>query len=277
MSLVEFLERAPLYQWVEVEINVEKPKGGFRKFVLPYFSAYCEHCKAERSFGNAGVTRSGADANTEFTGRTMAAMTVCVHCHQFWRAYIVHFHEDGKRVMKAGQYPPWDLSIDRQLARMLGDYKDIFKKGFICEAQGYGIAAYAYYRRIVETIIDELLKTIEGLLEKAEKEKYIQALESVETTRQTSEKIELVKDLLPDTLRPEGFNPLDVLHGALSEGLHELSEDECLERSTSIRNVLVFLISQVQHHSDGVKEFTDGMRTILEKKSARLIYKKPNN
>ncbi len=269
MTLVEFIERAPLYQWFEVDINIDKSKGGFRNFVLPYFSAYCEHCKAERSFGNSGVARSGVDANVEYPGRTMVAMCVCIHCHQFWRGYIVHFHKDGKRVMKAGQYPPWDISIDRKLADMLGSYKDIYKKGFICELQGYGIASYAYYRRIVESIIDELLKKIESLLEKNAREKYKEALKAVETTRQTSEKIELVKDLLPDTLKPDGFNPLGVLHGALSEGLHELSEDECLERSTSIRNVLVFLVNQTQQHKEGTKEFTEGMRMLLDKKSSK--------
>lgn len=273
MTFVEFLEKAPLYQWFEV--TVEKGNG-FLKFVLPHFSAYCNNCRVERSFGNAGVVRSGNSDNFEFKGKTLAAICVCIHCHQFWRGFIIHFHEDGKRIMKAGQYPPWDLSIDRQLAKMLGEHKETFKKGFICEAQGYGIAAHAYYRRSVEMIIDELLETIEVLLEGEEKTKYMQILEDVKTTRQTSEKIRLVKDILPDTLRPEGYNPLGILYEALSEGIHDLSEDEGLKQSTSIRTVLVFLISQVQHHKDTTKKFTEGIRNLLEKKRIKSLGSMPN-
>ncbi|MCZ6675745.1 MAG: hypothetical protein O7E52_00690 [Candidatus Poribacteria bacterium] len=264
MNLVEVLERSPLYQWVEVEMD---QSASIHSFALPTFSAYCGRCKAERSFGSGGRAWGGGSvSDIVLRGKTLAAICVCLHCHHFWRGYILHFHEDGTRIMKAGQYPPWDLSIDRRLTKMLGKHEGIFKKGFICEAQGFGIGAYAYYRRIVEMIIDELLVIIESLIEGAEKDRYIQALERVKTTRQTDEKIRLVKDLLPSTLKPDGYNPLGVLHQALSEGIHQLSEGECLNRATEIRTVLVFLINQVQHQKEERKEFTEGMRKLLEKR-----------
>ncbi len=169
--------------------------------------------------------------------------------------------------MKAGQYPPLDLSIDRRLVNILGEHEATFRKGFVCEAQGYGIGAYAYYRRIVELIIDDLLGTIEVLIAGSEKQRYEGALKEVKTTRQTDEKIRLVKDLLPATLRPDGHNPLGVLHKALSQGIHDMSEDECLNEATSIRTVLVYLIGQVHHTVNSKTEFTDAMRKLLEKKS----------
>lgn len=60
---------------------------------------------------------------------------------------------------------------------MLGEREETFKKGLTCESQGYGIGAYAYYRRIVEEVIDELLDGIADLMSGEDKEKYMEALE----------------------------------------------------------------------------------------------------
>jgi hypothetical protein len=86
-------------------------------------------------------------------------------------------------------------------------------------------------------------------------------------TRVTQEKIELVKDLLPDILRPDGLNPLGVLHSKLSEGLHAESDEECLEVAHSIREIMTFLINQVIKSKESSKAFTESMRKILDKKS----------
>ena len=50
----------------------------------------------------------------------------------------------------------------------------------------------------------------------------------------------LATDALPSALLlPGGHNPLTLLHTATSECIHELSDEECLERATAIRNVLL--------------------------------------
>lgn len=82
-------------------------------------------------------------------------------------------------------------------------------------------------------------------------------------------KIELVKDLLPPILRPEGMNPLAALHSALSQGLHAESDEECLDLAQHCREVLVFLVNQVAASKDTAKSFTSSMRKLLDKKSAK--------
>ena len=52
----------------------------------------------------------------------------------------------------------------KKLKDLLGEHKDYFRRGLICESQGYGIAAFAYYRRIVEETIDLLLQQISDLM-----------------------------------------------------------------------------------------------------------------
>ena len=106
MNFVELLEQAPLFQWFEVELD---QNTSFHSFALPTFLAHCDRCNGVRSFGSGGRSWGGGSvSDTALRGKTLAAICVCVHCHDFWRGYILRFNEDGTRIMKAGQYPPPD-------------------------------------------------------------------------------------------------------------------------------------------------------------------------
>ena len=78
----------------------------------------------------------------------------------------------------------------------------IFVRGFLIMAIG---------------IIGNLLNSISELMTGEEKKRYEVALEKVKNTKQTNEKIKLVKDLLPSILIPEGFNPLKTIFNMLSD------------------------------------------------------------
>lgn len=171
--------------------------------------------------------------------------------------------------MKVGQEPPWEISINKDLEKILSNYVDYYKKGLVCESQGYGIGASAYYRRITEEIIDQLLNSILDLMEEKEKKKYKDVLDQTKKTKVTEEKIKLVKDLLPASLRPGSMNPLSVLHSALSEGLHDKNDEECLEIAAEIRTSLVYLIDRIIQSKQASTLFTESMKKILEKKRIR--------
>jgi hypothetical protein len=191
----------------------------------------------------------------------------CTGCEKenFWCWLEVNVEEGWIR--KIGQVPPWNKNPDKNLEKLIELHKDIYRKGFICESQGYGIGAYSYYRRIVEQIIDNLLNSIEELIEPAEKAKYLNAIEKVKKTIVAKEKIDLVKDLLPAVLRPQGNNPLSILHSCLSDGIHNESDEKCLEYAQHIREVLLFLATQIAVHKESTKSFTESMRKILERKN----------
>jgi len=173
--------------------------------------------------------------------------------------------------MKIGQFPPWEIESNTQIEKMLGDRASYWKKGLTCESQSYGIGAFGYYRRIVEEIIGELLDDIAGLMTGEELARYQAALEQTKKTIVAQEKINLVKDLLPSVLRPEELNPLATLHSALSEGLHAKSDEECLEQAETIRQILTFLIEQVELNKAAKKQFTSGMRKLLDKKALKNL------
>src|SRR5690606_2900666 len=111
------------------------------------------------------------------------------------------------------------------------------------------------------------LDSIADLIDEENKGVYLIPLEKTKHTRVTQEKTDLIKDLLPSILRPNGVNPLGVLHSELSEGLHADTDQSCLENVNHIKNILTFLINQIIQSKESAKGFTESMKSILEKKS----------
>jgi tetratricopeptide (TPR) repeat protein len=205
-------------------------------------------------------------AHAETSGQVLFLIYECKSCHIFHRVFVVKVSENSDYILKVGQYPEIDISIDKDFEIALGESSKLFRKGLVCEAQGYGIGAYAYYRRIVESIIDDLLNDIYDLVSDEDKKQYKLALDEIKKTNQASDKIALVKDHLPYHLRINGVNPLGTLYQNLSEGLHSKTDNECINLAQEIRIVLVYLIKQVVRTKNDKKEFTESQKRLLNKK-----------
>ena len=259
----EFLEDYPLYRKFKSEFdtvlaNLEKPP----------IHMNCEVCCSPHTFNMVNeYYENESHPNSAVEGTLVRARYKCTSCQDFHRVFYLKFGPNAEYVMKVGQYPSWGIEISKEMESALGEYSEYYKKGLICESQSYGIGAYAYYRRIVEEIIDDLLTDISDLLEGEKKQNYQEALEEARKSNITQDKIEIVKDFLPPILRPNGMNPLSVLHSNLSEGLHAKSDEECLELSISIKEILLFLVKQISATKKSSKQFTKSMRKLIEKKS----------
>lgn len=260
----EFLEQYPLYRKFETKLLPEEVN------YLPVVSINmdCPRCKSGQTFLMTNKYYENCEYQNYPTGGLVLRLRyLCAHCKTFVRYFFIRIASDRKSIFKVGQYPAWDIACDPIIESMLGVQVDCYKKGMICESQGYGIGAYSYYRRIVEDIIGKLLDDISGLIPSADKEKYSNALEETKKTTVTQDKIVLVKDLLPEILRPNGMNPLSALHSTLSQGLHAESDEDCIKYAMAIREVLVFMVNQVAASKAAAKGFTESMKTLLEKKS----------
>lgn len=260
----EFLETYPLYRKRRIDALSDRAD----KLPKPNIKMPCLWCQSSQTFVMTNEAYEGCSyANYPVKGLVFRARYLCVHCQKFERHFLIRVAEDRLSVTKVGQYPPWEINGDPEIERLLAEHSGYYKKGLVCESQGYGIGAFGYYRRIVEEIIDRLLEDVADLLAGDDLDSYRAALEKTQKTTVTQEKIDLVKDLLPPILRPEGMNPLSALHSALSEGLHAESDEVCLEYAQAVREVLVFLVNQVAASRRSSKEFTDSMRKLLEKRS----------
>lgn len=259
----EFLETYPLFRKIELK-GAQSRADYWEKVAI---NMPCSYCGGNETFVQRNeFYQLFPYSNYSVGGEALYLLYICTSCGEFKRHFLIRIAEDLKSMMKIGQFPAWEIKPDPTLEKFLGSQANHYKKGLVCESQGYGIGAYAYYRRIVELKIDELLTAVEELLAESEKQEFHTALESVKKTTITREKIDLVKDLLPPILRPDGLNPLSVLHSALSDGLHSQSDDDCLALANTIREVLSFFVQQLLVSKSASQRFTSGMRTLLEKK-----------
>jgi hypothetical protein len=266
---VEFFEDWPLYSplkyWESIQCDLAN--------IIPTFNAQCVRCGVERTFGGHTVSHDNSTprANTGANltdGAVVEVRSVCGGCLLATHHTLIHFRPDRETIQKVGQFPPPSIRIAAPLERALGSFAARYRHGLICEKQGFGIGAFAYYRRIVEGVIDELLSSVVDLVPDDEKEKYEGALAKARNSRVAQDKIDLVKDILPPSLRPGGVNPLGVLHHALSEGLHAMEDQECLRLSGQIRAALEFLMTEVIEAKRSKAAFTEAMRKLLDKKAA---------
>jgi len=262
----EFLERYPLYKKFKMKDIPE------RMDTLPdvRVNMACPNCQSDQTFLMTNKYYENLEfANYPAKGIIFRMVYLCIHCQKFHRQFFIKIDEKKQWIMKVGQYPAWEIRGEPNIEKLLGIHADYYKKGLVCESQGYGIGAFGYYRRIVEETIDGLLNEISDLLIGEELENYKKALEKVKATTVTQDKIELVKGMLPAILRPDGMNPLSVLHSILSEGLHAESDEACLDYAESCREILIFLVNQVAASKATSHNFTESMRKLLDKKGPK--------
>jgi len=272
----ELFEKFPLYK----KMNIDELPSSLNKVKIVNINMYCNNCNNIRtfkpllnwysSFQNNMSTIYGHINFKEFTRNYNEDIIIrcvfkCASCDDFYRYFLLKIDNDLSSVEKIGQYPPWDISIEKELKEILNKCEKYYKNGKICESQSYGIGAFAYYRRIIEEIIDYLLDRIPELMEGEEKENYQEALEQVKQTKITSKKIKLVYDLLPPVLNPGEFNPLKTIHEKLSEGIHQKSDEDCLKDAQILRENLIFVVKKILIESKEKMEFTSKMRKLLDK------------
>lgn len=156
----------------------------------------------------------------------------CTMCEGHTLDYaVLNMHD---HLIKIGQYPSIaDLSSDE-----LQEYrKDIDEQSFKelrraigLHAQGIGVGSYVYLRKVFERILnkagDEAIS--DGAID-----------EEILRKSKVDEKIRLLKDYLPKALSGNA-----VFYGIVSKGIHELSEEECIQYFPVLKSCIVLILRQ---------------------------------
>lgn len=147
---------------------------------------------------------------------------------------------------KLGELPTYGPPTPSRLIRLFGKDRDLFLRGRRCENQGLGIGAFVYYRRVVESHKDTILSEIIRVAEKVgAPASMIETLNAAKREIQFSKSLDTAKDAIPQALLINGQNPLTLLHKALSVGVHESTDERCLERAHDVRVVLIELAERL--------------------------------
>lgn len=267
--MAEFLELwAPLRKY-------RKPVADdLGNMARPAIRMPCAVCSTDQTFVSVGYEDKYGKYTElyqwiEHPWDAFVAHYICAACGKYGRLFFLEIGGDGEHqfIRKLGQKPDWQAAIPADVASALGDHAVLFRRGADCEASGYGVGAFAYYRRVVELVIEGLLERVASLLDGEVRDQYLAALKRTRSIPVAEEKIALVKDLLPATLRPQGLNPLDLLYGALSEGLHAQTDEQCLDIAATISQSLVFLVQELRRSEKAQHTFTESMRKLLDRRS----------
>lgn len=274
ITVKEFFEKIPPGRSVAVKglcIKEESKYGSSHRFMLPVLELHCttEKCNGIRFFETQrSKTLSPNSIEEDFINYT------CKNCEKVTKTYALRsfLSKDGLtgELFKFGEVPAFGPPTAARLITLVGGEREYYLKGRRAENQGLGIAAFAYYRRVVENQKNKILDEIIRVAEKIGASKDILSdLDSAKKETQFSKAVSAVKHGMPQILLINGHNPLILLHSALSDGLHAQTDEQCLELATSIRVVLSELVDRLAYALKDEAELNVAVTRLLKVNSTK--------
>lgn len=263
ISFTEFFERVPPGRRFMVADALSQYTGRAGEPILdkPELSLHCEICDGLRTF----ATKYNIEIKTLGIANRFVEY-ICKNCERCPKIYALEVIGDKRQIYmyKIGEHPAFGPPLPSNLITLLREEREYLRKGLRCENQGLGIGAFTYYRRVIELQKHRLFQEIIRVAEKTKSPpEMIADLKRAQQERQFVKAVREIQPAVPDTMLISGHNPLTRLHDALSDGVHELTDEECLSRATSIRVVLVAFAEQLATALKQEKAVSDALKTLL--------------
>jgi hypothetical protein len=271
VTLADFLESHPPGQVVKVtDLAVAIRNIDAYNLALPELQLHCakERCNGIRVFR---CTSSYGPRLSEDGFRYEFVNYQCSNCQEETKTFSLAIRKERNALSgncyKFGELPNFGPATPARLIRLIQNDRDVFLKGRRCENQGLGIGAFVYYRRVVENQKNRILEEIKRVLQKlGAKPEVIVLLDQAIAENQFQKAMQIAKDGIPESLLIDGHNPLGLLHSALSEGVHNLNDEECLDLASSIRVVLTELSERLAQALKDEAELTKAVGKLLNRK-----------
>lgn len=275
LSLKDFFESIPPSKWMVVEsaiVQKDLGAGAAKDYFLqlPRLLLPCDSdiCGGIRTFRSSSECRFYRNLKKDFF-----VEYVCANCTSTRKRYSILVARENEeptnaKIYKYGEEPAFGPPTPTRLLRLFGDDQHLFLKGRRCESQALGVGAFAYYRRVVEKHKNQLLNEIQKVAKQVDAgAECIDALEKAKADTQFSSAVESIKSAIPQSLLIRGQNPLSLLHSALSIGLHDESDETCLELAHAVRVVLVELMERISIALKDEAELSDAVSRLMQAKN----------
>lgn len=136
-----------------------------------------------------------------------------------------------------------------------------YYKGINSLNEGYGIGAMAYFRRIIEKELINIIEDIKTLPD-AHSSEIQNLLDEHSTNPRISTIYENIFDHLPYSLKAIGDNPIKLLYKQTSEALHSLSENDSKEKAEKILQLLNFVILKINEERSEIKLIKETIKSL---------------
>lgn len=265
IPFAEFLESTPPTITAKIEDMASKEHVAY--LFTPQIQLHCpsDSCNGTRFFRYSG--QRILLGSEEF--KKCFLTYLCSNCRKTFKTFSLEFYvaEDNHSgsCMKFGEYPVYGPPTPARLIKLIGPDRELFLQGRRCENQGLGIGAFTYYRRVVENqkerILEEVIKVAKKLNTAQD---IVKTLETAKKEDQFSKAMVSVKDAIPQALLINGYNPLTLLHKALSKGIHGKTDEECFNDAHSIRVVLAELSDRLTQALKDEVEINSAISNLLK-------------
>lgn len=276
MKFSEFLESCPPNQSVPIVDLVDlKWYGSNRYYYLttPEIQLHCTHdnCNGVRFFR----CTTGHDFQIDNNQTKDLFLTyLCSNCQSNTKEFAIRALRsktgDTGMLHKYGEFPVYGPPTPAKLLKLVGGDRELFLKGRRCENQGLGVGAFVYYRRVVESQKDRIFKEIKKVLIQLQApQSKIDTIDAAIAETQFSKAIDIASPSIPESLFIGGHNPLKLLYRALSEGIHNQSDEHCLGIAASARVILIELSERLSQALKDEAELTHAISRLLSTSDQR--------
>ena len=280
MAFAEFLESSPPDVQESIsDLAVQYPN---RADLFQANTADIQlHCPSEPCGGIRVFRRSGDSPFITSKWSFNYITYVCRNCGKTFKTYAVALRREAGlsgQAQKLGENPTFGPPVPARVITLIGPDRDLFLRGRRAENHGLGIGAFAYYRRVVENQKGRIIKEMGRVAQKlGAKDDVVALFAAAELEKQFSKAIDTIKSTIPESLRIGGHNPLTLLHSALSEGIHDHTDEECLALATSIRVILTELAERTSQALKDDAELKEAVSKLMNRRSPQAKTLEPEN
>jgi hypothetical protein len=275
----EFLETCPPDVEMVITERASGPHHGggygrltFYRLLTPELDLHCENCGGTRAFKFVKEHATTLSEGLVFEELDYECKN-CKEGNKSFKRFCIAVLGEGKTgaVQKIGEYPAYSPVTSRKVYDLIGEnHREMFLKGRRAELRGLGIGAFAYYRRIVDDqrvlIIDQLEKVAKRLGASPD---VLKIFAGAKVEDQFANAIKRIKDALPPALFISGHNPLTILYDVLSDGIHDLSDEECLSHARTVRTLLIALADRISEISKDEAKVKEAIGAFLSRKRTK--------
>ncbi len=277
-KFAEVLSSWPLYRRFRYHGNpLTKERGGSTPLgggsvsvvYLPDFDLFCPTCKREQRWtcSDPKIHYFGAESYCQKT-------YICRNCGNAKVTYFIRWRQDETEgsFVKVGQEPALTAVPPPEL-KLGPDDLALYKKALTSRNNSFGIGALAYIRRVVENRMNGLLDLVVEAANQAGSmtPEKIASLDGTRENGRFEDKAKFAGAILPNHLKPGGHNPFDVLCKFASEGIHDQSDEECIEVFDEVRLVFEYLFRHLTVQSEDRKLFVEGLGRLAGRKPGRQV------
>jgi hypothetical protein len=275
-ELASFLADWPLYRPFRYKGNLwsQTYQGRYSLSFPKVLRLYCpqDECKTTQVWELSSDPYLGV-GNSSVLDRFSSATFHCRNCRRSSLVYFLHFEVNELRgeITKVGQWPPLSREADPVVVARW-DKADIllYRDAMTFRNANKGIAALPYLRRIIETHINDVLDLIADANQRKPIEGFDTAkLDMARKSHRFTDKLAVARDYLPPDLTPAGCpNPIGTLHELLSEGLHERTEEECVEIFDRCKDAFEYVIKKLTEAKREDEAYRESIRKLNKSKDS---------